>query len=42
MDEATESSILGPDGKPLGYRPQGLGFVGFYKLKERRVEEDRD
>lgn len=29
------SSLLGPDGEPLRYKPKKLGHVGFIKLKER-------
>lgn len=39
LDGPRVSSLLGPDGLPLPYAKKGLGFIGFYRLKEERLAE---
>lgn len=38
--EKTHSKILGPDGKPILYKPQGMGYVGFIKLSVSASEPE--
>lgn len=39
--EETHSRLLGPDGNPIPYKKQGLGFIGFIDFKRLRHEAPR-